>query len=45
MRPAPLRPMPIDPYGSGAGSVGVLPSFQSPGRVDLVLDVSGCFAP
>jgi hypothetical protein len=30
---------------NGAGSVGVLPSFQSPGRVDLLLDVSGYFAP
>jgi len=29
----------------GTGSVGVLPSFKSPGQVDLLLDVSGYFAP
>jgi len=29
----------------GAGTVSVLPTFHTPGRVDLLLDVSGYFAP
>jgi hypothetical protein len=29
----------------GAGTVAVLPTFHTPGRVDLLLDVSGYFAP
>jgi hypothetical protein len=30
---------------NGAGTVGVLPTFHTAGRVDLLLDVSGYFAP
>jgi hypothetical protein len=31
--------------GNGVGTVAVLPSFHTAGRVDLLLDVSGYFAP
>ncbi|MBV8199428.1 MAG: hypothetical protein JOZ15_02285 [Acidobacteria bacterium] len=30
---------------AGAGTVAVLPTFHTPGQVDLVLDVSGYYAP